>query len=442
MNNIKTNDLHRTSKYLKEPRENKIFKRVSVLYLFAYYILPPYFGIPAPGFDLTGLRIMLIIAALMIVSDFDRYTFFVNMVRKEKITYFFLPYMFVIAYTMVLRIDFNAFLNPFLEIVEMFLLIYMIRESLGVDETVRLVIFFIWILAILGIEEGITTVSPFSYLKNLDGIYAGRYIRAGNYRTMSNCAHSLGFGLLLSTMLPFAGYDIEKKELNVFKRPVLLALLMVNVFLNGSRSTLGISFAEVAVMFVLSDRKYLKKNVLLVSIVAVIGAGLLVVIDTIFGTSYSVKYGANLTLLSSSSAYRDQLKGIFGVTWLNPLLGIGRKRNFMGMVNGNRIISIDSFYIAEYVRYAYPGMISYIFMLACTGFIMLKDMIKTRSALIRVLLISSVMYCIDLYVIDSLMTLKYLYLNIAIFVCLETTPYVTKEDTCKYLVKRKSAYVR
>lgn len=465
MRNMATTTLYKEknyitdSKYLKTPRESLIFKRVSVLYLFAYYVLPPYWGIPTPGFDLTVLRIMLIIAAMMTFGNYKRFESFFELVKSTKVVYVLVPYVFVTFYTMVFRIDYGTFLNPFLEIVEFVFLFYMIKETLGLKETVRLVIVFIWILAILGIVEGIIGDSPFAFYRPLKGLYSGRYIRGGSYRIMSNCVHALGYGLVLVTMIPFSGYDFEKDEFNIFRRPILLALLMINVFLNGSRSTLGLAFAEIGAMFIFSDKKYLKKNLLFVSVFAVFFGAFLfggqgtplgkyillqitTVIDTFFGTQLSVKYGANLALLRSSSAYRDQLKGIFGVKWLNPVLGLGRNRRFRAMVNGHKINSVDSYYIAEYVRYAYPGMLSYILFLAFTGLSMLRDVFKSRSALLRVIMISSVAYCVDLYVVDSLMTLKYLYLNVAIYLSMEIIPYVADKNPSKYIGKRKSKYAK
>ena len=455
----KTDFLLNEREYLKAPREKTLFRSVAVLYLIAYYILPPYFGIPTPGFDLTALRIMILIAGIMMICDYDRLKNFIEMVKTEKTTYLILPYIFVIFYTMVFRFDFNAFLNPFFEILEMYLLIYMIREALGVNETVRLVIVFIWILAILGIVEAITQYSPFVYLMTIDGLATGRFIRAGSYRIMSNCVHALGYGLLLVTAIPFSGYDIEKKEFNIFRRPILLFVLMANVFLNGSRSTLGLALVEVAAMFVLSDRKYFRENLVYITTFLVLLTGFLLVgrgtppgkymmlqitsvIDSVFGTRYSVKYGANLDLLNGSSAYRDQLKGVFGVKWLNPILGRGRKRAFRAMVNGAKIESIDNFYIADYIRYAYPGMFSIIYFFVRTIYNMLKDLFKTRSALLRVILISTVTYCAELYVVDSLMTLKYLYLNVALFICMEKVAYVPESDSCRYIGKKDSKYVK
>ena len=72
---------------------------------------------------------------------------------------------------------------------------------------------------------------------------------------------------------------------------------------------------------------------------------------------------------------------------------------------------------------------------------MIVDIFKTRSALIRALFIGAVCYCAHLYIADSLMTMKYLYILFAIYLCCEKEPYIAPEKT-KYFVKRKSKYVK
>ncbi len=437
----RTKELDLSSKYLKVQRERVLFYRCAILYLFIYYIMPPYFGIPNPIFDLTILRIGIIILMLFIIFDHDRLYDFLDTIRYEKMTIVFIPYMIVLLYTMVFRADFNALFNPLIEIFDMYLLIYIIRESVGVDKTIKLVIAFIYLLVLLGFVESFTKVSPFSYMVTLNGLYTGRYVRGGSYRIMSNCGHSLSYGLLLMTALPFAGYDVEKREFNIFRRPFLLIGLIVNVFNTGSRSSLGVMFGEIGLMLILSDRKFLKKNIL-ITIVSVIvflsvtfclqstsiGKFILLqltsLIDSLFNTRLSVKYGANYSQLMQSKAYRELLKEIFHLSWLNPILGIGRKRGFLSMVKGRKVASIDNFYIAEYVRYAYPGMWSYIFYLGYMGVRIAIDFIKTRSALIRTMLIGAISYCLHLYIADSLMTLKYLYLLFALYICCDKEPYV------------------
>ncbi len=451
-------ELEYTSKYLKPPRERLVFYRCAIGYIFMLYVMPQYFGIPNPIFDLTVVRISIVVLLVFIFFDYDRSKTFVNIIAKEKMSWALLPYMFVLLYTMVLRADINALLNPLIELLEMYLLIYIIKDCIGVDKVIKIIIAFIYLLIILGFVESFTKVSPFSYLVTIDGIYTGRYIRGGHYRVMSSCIHSLGYGLLLMTAMPFAGYDVEKKEFNIFRRPLLLIGIIINIFNTGSRSSLGVMFLILALMLFLSDKKYFKNNILITCVAVVLFAAvtfslqstsigkyillqLTSLVDSLFDTQFSVKYGANYEQLVQSKAYRELLKEIFHVEWLNPFLGIGRKRAFTSLVNGKAVLSIDNFYIAEFVRYAYPGMWAYIFFLVYMGIRMLIDLYKTRSPVIKVMFIGAIGYCVHLYIADSLQTLKYLYVLFAIYICCDKSPYVP-ESKGRYFEKRKSKYVK
>lgn len=440
------------SKYLKDPRERTLFHRFAIAYIFALYIMPQYFGIPNPVFDLTAVRVMIIALLGFIICDYNRYLSFTNLISTEKIGKYLIPYIFVLLYTMVLRADLNAFLNPFIEILELFLMVYVIRDSIGVDKMVSLVMGFIYFLVIMGIIESFLQFSPFSLLVNLQGVYAGTFVRGGHYRVMSNCAHSLGYGLLLMTALPFEGYDMETGKYDILRRPVLLVGIIVNVFMTGSRSTLGILFWELLLMLVLTEKNVLKKDIFFIGVSFVIFVVVIIclqktsfgnyvllqltsVIDALLGTEYSVAYGADLMALTGSTAYRDQLKSIFSVSWLNPLVGIGRKRNFQAEINGTVIISVDNFYIAEYIRYGYPGMITYIIFLLYMVINMVRDMYRTKSALIKTIFIGSFCYLLHLYIADSLQTLKYLYVLFAIYLCCDRKEQVF-ENKSRYIKKR------
>ncbi|WP_026528494.1 hypothetical protein [Butyrivibrio sp. VCD2006] len=458
MQYIKKNKENSKSKYVRDPREKTIFYRCAIFYLFALYVMPQYFGIPNPLFDLTIVRIAIIILLVFIVFDYTRLREFMDCIVQDRMSLILLPYIIVLLYTMILRRDINAFLNPFIEFLEMYLLIYVIKDAIGVDKTIKTLQYFIYFLVILGFVEIVMKESPFAYLETIKHIYTGRYIRGGHYRIMSSCIHSIGYGLLLVSAMPLAGYDVESKTFNIFRRPLLLLGIIVNIFSTGSRSSLGIMFAEVFLMFILSDRKYQRMNLLIVItsltifFIAVFGLQktsfgqyillqITSVIDSIFHTQLAAKYGADSTQLHQSAAYRDLLKQIFHVDWLNPILGIGRKRAFKSNVNGLVVESIDNFYIAEYIRYAYPGMFAYIFFLGYMGVRMIKDFIKTRSALLRVLIIGAICYCIHLYIADSLQTLKYLYVLFALYICCEKVEYVP-EAPSKYFRKRVFGYAR
>jgi hypothetical protein len=426
----------KTSKYIKPSREQKVFEMLSVLFLFSLFVMPQYFGLALPIFDFTLLRIMIVLVTFMIIVDDKRKNDFGNMILQSKLTLVLIPYMFVIAYTMALRADINAFLNPFIEIFSLYLLIYIIQYVFGVERTVNILVKYVYLLAILGIVEYIIGRSPFSYLETIKGIYTGRFVRSGSYRIMGPCNHSLGYGLLLVASTPFACIDFKENHISLMKRPMLVLLLFANVFLTGSRSTLGVFIGEIVVIFLLTKKREKKKFILSFIIFVVVLAVFLTVgfktkiaqyillqianmIDSIFGTEYSLMFGGNTDALSSSSNYRQQLKYIFTVSWLNPLLGIGRKRSFSSEINGSYIESIDNFYIAEYVRYAYPGLITYAFFLLYYLIGMIRRSISKMDAVYKAAFVGTAFYMINLNWVDSLQTLKYMYIWFALFICME-----------------------
>lgn len=448
------------SKYIKDDNEKKVFHATGVFFFFCMFVMPQYFGIPVPLFDLTALRIALLAVLFMIFVNPARTREFWNLVFGSKFIKVFIPYFFVIIYTMVLRHDFKAFFNPFMEIFAFVMLIYVIKDSLGVEKTIHLIIVFCYVLSILGIVEYMMGKSPFSYLETIDGVLTGSFVRSGQYRIMSAQIHSLGYGLMLVTCVPFLALDLQNSEIYFFQRPVLLILFGLNIVLTGSRSTLGIFFLELFLILLFSTKRANKKVVfyiipfLLLIAVAIIGLQntgigkylllqITTVLDSVFGTSFSARYGADISSLNASSDYRDQLKYIFTVKWLNPLLGIGRSRAFISVVNGTTINSVDDFYIAEYIRYAYPGMIAYIFILLFYMVNIWKEIREKKSVVAKVVLIGTVGYVINIYWVDSLQTLKYLYILFAVFIC--SFMENTNSDTAKqkdYFGRGKSRYIK
>lgn len=440
------------SKYIKPAREVKVFSWVAVTFFFTLFVLPQYFGIPFPLFDLTALRIVIVAAMFMIIMDTKRLHDFIQVIGDASCTKALVPYLIVITYTMVLRVDVNAFLNPFIEFVTFYLLIYLIKDCLGVERTIRLIIKLSYLIVILGVIEYVMGRSPFSYLETISGIYTGQFVRSGSYRIMSSCNHSLGYGLMLIIMVPFSCVDLKNNEINLLERPVLIVLLALNVFLCGSRSTLSVFILEVFILILLSPKMRKKRLILIGSVLVVaflcflmaarntsVGQYFLLqitsIIDELFGTELALQYGADIQALSSSSNYRDQLKQIFFVDWLNPFLGLGRKRDFATEINGSYVRSVDNFYIAEYVRYAYPGMISYILFLFHFVKGLVKNILHSSSGIMRALFAGVVCYLINLLWADSLQTLKYLYIVFALFICIEDSK---KEKRVSY----ESKYIK
>lgn len=443
------------SKYVKPAREIKVFQWIAVAFLFSLFVMPQYFGLPFPLFDLTLLRIMIIVVTLMIVAEDKRKREFVDIIVSSGFTKALLPYLIVLVYTMVLRVDVNALLNPFIELYSLYLLVYIIQYSLGVDKTIKYLLVFCYILTFLGVIEFAMGRSPFSYLETIKGIYTGRFVRSGHYRIMSSAGHSLGYGLMLVLMTSFACYNQKEDTVDIFAHFPLLVLLALNVFLTGSRSTLGVFVIEIILMFLVSSI-YNKKKFLLICVVLVIALAMFLVVfqktsigsymmlqittilDEILGTEWSVKYGANPSALGSSSNYRAQLKYIFTLDWLNPVLGLGRKRTFAAEINGSYIHSVDNFYIAEYIRYAYPGLLCFLIFIGYFFVGLVKKGFSEKSALAKILLVGCICYGINLLWVDSLQTLKYLYVMFAIYIAMLTEQKTkNKQETLQ-----KSKYVK
>ncbi len=430
---------------------------LAVLFLVVYFIVPQYFGIPFPLFDFTILRMVLMLAVGILLFDLSRREDFFRLMRRVPFWLPLLLYLFVTLYTMLLRIDFKAFLNPAIELISFYILIYFVHSVLGVKKTLKILVAFSYILGVLGILEYLMGRSPFSYLETIPGLYTGIFIRSGSYRIMGPALHSLGYGLMLITCFAVAALDTERNEINLLKRPLLNLLLAVNVFLTGSRSTLGVFLLEIVLLFLFSPsaskKKFAVGGGILVGLLAVFLVALpetpvaqnvmlqmTSVADEVLGTEYAVQYGADVSSLEGSSNYREQLVHIFGLEWLNPLLGIGRSRNLAVEINGTYIYSVDSFYIAEFVRYAWPGFITYVVFILCYLFSMLRAALQKGAGIYKALFIGAVCYFINLLWLDSLQTLKYVYLLFAIFVALrlkDTEGAGAKKEIwqSKYLLK-------
>lgn len=449
------------SKYLNN-REDKIFRRMSIIFILVTVIMPPYFGIPVPGFDLTMIRIMMIVITVMIVTNKDRLYEFVNMLRNSWAFWFIVPYLFVVFYTMVLRIDTKAFLNPFIEIFIFLLTIYVIRSSLGVKTTIMLLLGCYYVLVFQGVIEYARGESLFKLMKTLSGnLVGGNFVRSGQYRIMGPAPHSIAYGLMLAMGVPLAALDFKKERLYLFQRPILLFMLFTNIVLTGSRGSLAVFFLELLLIFVLSTKIDKKRTLVVGAVALVMFGGLLTaisgtnigryfllqisnVIDELFGTNFASNFGAT-AVTNQSSAYRDALWYVFKVKYINPIVGAGRSGKIVYRIKTNKGIvlnSIDNYYIAEYLRYAYPGMYSYIFFMASYIVMMIIKVIKDRDFYSKALLIASVGYAWGLYYVDSLGTLKFLYLFYAMFVVNAMDMFAIKDKRRKSIYLRQKVYER
>lgn len=414
----------------------RLLYALNTFMLITGILMPQYFGIHI-GWDITCLRFANICICTYILFNRKILTHFINTILKCTAFYPAVCYLFVAFYTMVLRRDINAFMLVFLEMITFFMMIYGICYVIGGQNAFQMIIFCGYFLGIYGLVEFVAGHSLYlQFLKTVPTNVINQY-RSGHYRIMGPCGHPLGYGLLLLLLIALACMDYEKDEIYLFKRPILLILLILNVFLTGSRSTLGIAALEVLVLLVLSKKEERYKSLLGIvllffglfvflalfyktNIGQYIMMQITMMIDQIFGTEFSALYGADIELLKNSEGYREFLPKIFTLDYLNPLVGRGVKRGFgaeflteTGLVV--YIQSIDNYYVQQYIKYAYPGMISYCLFIAVVLGTMFYYAIKEKSGIYKALLVAVGCYFFNLWYLDALQTLKFVYIAIALF---------------------------
>lgn len=424
----------RNQNVLSEEPELKNLKLLFGIYTFLIisdYIMPQYFGIHI-GYDITCTRFANIVIILYMLFNPKIFSHFCKTIYECNLTIPVAMYLFVAGYTMVFRTDLNSFFLVFLEILTLYMLIYGIRYVVGYNRAVRWSVGCAYFFGVYGIVEYIYGQSIFHKFLSTVPNKVGNSYRSGHYRIMGPCGHALGYGMLLLLFIAIACIDLKKNEVYLFKRPLLIILLLVNVFLTGSRSTLGIAVVEVVVIMFLSGRENIKKSLIIIlACVLMLGVFLAAfqktkigqymlmqitsVLDQVLGTSYAGKFGAQTERLENSELYRKALPYIFTLDWLNPFLGRGVSTNFSAVVNGVTVQSIDNYYVAQYIKYAYPGLVSYLAFIAVTICSMVHTAIRYKSAAVKALLVGTVCYYYNLWWVDALQTLKYEYILIAMF---------------------------
>lgn len=404
---------------------------MSVLFV-TDWVVPQYFGVHI-AFDFTATRVLNVLVLAYFLMNRKVGNHFFRSMLDVQVTPYLLVYMFVMVYTTVLRVNINTFFLNFLDILTFYMVYYGVRYVIGVRKSIDWSVKVAWFLGLYGLVEYVLGFSPMvKFLRTLPYDNVISVYRSGSYRIMGPCVHSIGYGLMLELLLVIICIDYNRNELNLFKHPVLYCVLILNMFLTGSRLALGFAIFESALIVLFSKRKK-RKETLFVLVVFLIGFALFEVaifktslgqyimmqitslIDEALGTEFAASFGADTTWLADSTTYRGYLPKIFGVDWLSPFVGQGVNASFVFAIEDMYLESIDNFYVALYIRYAYPGMIAYILFFLVTIIKMVKKYMQDRSMLCIALAIGMTTYCVSLYWVDYLQTTKYMYILVAIF---------------------------
>jgi len=428
-----------------------LYVLMSVLFV-ADWVMPQYFGFHI-AFDFTATRILNILILVYFFMNWKVGNHFLRSMLDVQVTPYLLLYMCVMVYTTVLRVNVNTFFLNFLDILTFYMVYYGIRYVIGVKKAIDWTVKVAWFLGIYGLVEYVLGYSPMvKFLQTVPNAVKILY-RSGQYRILGPCVHSIAYGMTLLFLLAIICIDYEKDEIDILKNPALYVLLLLNVFLTGSRGPLGLAVVETVLIIVVSKRERRKRALFVIFammiIFVVVEAAIIntsvgryimmqitSVIDEVFGTTYSVNFGADLSLLNMSSDYRDYLPRIFTVEWLNPLVGRGANAQVGFEFDGVYVISIDNFYVAMYIRYAYPGLITFVIFQIMTFLFMLRTAIKYKSGLSYAIAIGFLLYSISLLWADYLQTTKYMYIAVALFAAFYSGRYQRRD---RELRRRKKA---
>lgn len=412
---------HGTFRKLIYPGLRLSYEGVCDCFLFSIFVLPSYFGIRMGFFDLTAFRLFEIFLLVLIWKKQTRREDFLRMIRKCPHTIYILIYFAIVAVTNLYHPSISTIFYWLMNgVLVFFLVAYLVINEYGLEGFLRRIRFYTWFLCLISPLELLIRRPPFSILDTLGK--SNMAVRFGAIRVMGNCTTSNGYAMYLIVLLPFICYDIKTKHINILKNIWLVLLLLLNVFLTGSRLSVGTGILTLVLLVIMQDKRAALKFFLTVPLILPVVAAALYLLretpfansvllaffsafDEIFNTSYAVHFGADPMLLYNSSHYREVLvRETFGGNWLNPLVGRGGNYNFSMYVEGYFINSVDNFYVGQFITYAYPGLIAWLLMSATFLVSAIRIFIRKHSFLMWAAIVSIICYFISLWYLDQLQT--------------------------------------
>lgn len=413
------------------------FSGVADWFLFSLFVLPTYLGVRAIFFDLTALRLFEILLLIGIFRNKNRQRNFTIMIKKCPNKWFFTIFIFVVIYTNLLRGELNSIFYWITNGILVFTSVsYLIIYEYGIDGFLKKIKAYLWIITTISPVELIIKKPPFSFLDTLGKSSINE--RFGSTRIMGNCSTTNGYAMFLLILLPLIWYDPEKKRIDMGKNKLLFALIALNVFLTGSRLTVGTLVLAAALCFILQARSVLKRNLMALFIIIPIVCIVVYMnrdieffrsilrtffsaVDEVLGTQYSVLYGAQEGTLYNSTYYRELLwKNTILGDWLNPWLGKGGGYKLNMYIQGYYIRSCDNYYVAQYIAYGIPGVVAWLLM-SLSFFVGMIKSIFRKKMLGYTLAVSFVCYFISLWYLDHLQTFPIMMTMFALTFCLNFT---------------------
>ena len=417
----KENDSKKLFRRLIMPGFKLSFHGIADWYLFSLFVLPTYFGIRLIFFDLTAFRLFEVLLLWCILKSSTRKNQFIKLVKSCPNNIWIGIYLFIVIYTNLIHPSLNTIMYWLTNgVFVIFCVAYLVIYEYGVERFLDKIKIYIWIICTLSPIQVITGQSPFALLDTLGKVVTTS--RFGEIRVMGNCTVANGYAMYLMILFPIMCCDWNARKIDFKKNGILLLLMVLNIFLTGSRLTIGTMILGVFLCFIMQNRRELKQSLgfILIGIPIMMlflyyfkdldfVKGLLrtffSAFDEIFDTSYALQYGADAQTLYNSSYYRELLvkNTIFG-DWLNPWLGKGGNYKLNMFIQGYYIHSCDNYYVGQYITYAWPGLIVWLMMSGSFFVSCIKKWILERNVLVWCIIVSIICYFISLWYLDQLQT--------------------------------------
>lgn len=356
-------------------------------------------------------------------------------------------YLAVALFTAVVAGDINTFFGFFVDIYLLFYLsLFILKNYLSPDRFIEVVSFCLMLVCLFGLVEFLTGFNLFNTISISNTPLIEESYRDDLLRIRGPYGHPLAYGMVILILFPITCCDKKTHRIDLFRNTPLFVLISLNIFFTGSRSGIGIFVGELLILYLLTDRRYRARQ-LLISEALVFGVlGCVVffsgndvvqyfirqasyVVDQLFGTTYSLKYGGDISVAASSIA-RERIWKIPFSGFIDPLFGRGTSSNGSYVIDGWLVTSIDNYYVRTYISYALGGVTAFALIIATFVRRCFQVRVETNDRLALLVLISGASYLINLLYVDELSTLKYLFIIAALVESLSRLSFVEGGDRC------------
>ncbi|MGU8607404.1 hypothetical protein ACV3RW_10520 [Clostridium perfringens] len=427
------------------------FKNLLYIYIFLLPLLPVTFALNISD-SIPLISFSRILLFLLIVYEFIKQKLSLKVVLNSSGVYILIFYFIPILISNLINLNKYSLMGIVNILIEQILFYIILRNNLDlkkIDIIMKIIIFTAFILATLGIVEAITKFNVFSFLdlakrENLRS--SGEFIRMGSIRIETSFGHSLGFGLYLVMFSPIIFfYSVNLKKCNLkYIGYITSVLMIINICLTMSRSTLLILIVQFGVYFLLV--KGLKKVFLVYLLILGISAFIVIAnipnienigvvqttknsiystLDVVFGTDLAKNFSDNdntdpyiyrnyLIYYTFNQDFKQLMEGHgIGFLRIQPLYFNIPKLNPYEPI---RTVTIDNYYILSVLQ---SGLISGIGIILLFIIYLKRSyrIFKTKnqySYLALGIFLGVLGYSLHLFMVDELGTMRMVWIPLAI----------------------------